>query len=89
MLLRLPYFLCAEEHGGSMPMNFLRRIEHASFPLAVHDETDIQCAAVLAAAELIEVSLPKTSDETGLSGVILRITPIGRAALNRDRQKSS
>lgn len=66
-----------------MPMNFLRRIEDASFPLAVHEQADIQCAAVLAAAGLVEVNLPEPGDSTGRGGVILRITPTGRAALNR------
>ncbi|MET3915174.1 hypothetical protein ABID97_001956 [Variovorax sp. OAS795] len=67
-----------------MPMNFLRRIEDASFPLAIRDEADIQCAAVLAAAELIEANLPGPESSTD-GGVILRITPQGRAQLNRLR----
>ena len=54
-----------------MPMNFLRRIEEASFPLAIHEEADIQCAAVLAAAELIEANLPEADDLSGRRGVIL------------------
>ena len=66
-----------------MPMNFLRRIEHASFPLAVHEEGDIQCAAVLAAAQLIEANLPDPGAVPGKSGVVLRITPMGRAELSR------
>lgn len=69
-----------------MPMNFLRRIENASFPLAVHEEADIQCAAVLAAAELIEANLPDPCDAARRGGLILRITPRGRAELNRARE---
>jgi hypothetical protein len=64
-------------------MNFLRRIENASFPLAIHEEADIQCAAVLVAAELIEANLPEPDDVAGRRGVILRITPRGRAELKR------
>jgi hypothetical protein len=41
-----------------MPMDFLRRIEHASFPLAIEDENDINCVAVLAAAKLVEAHVP-------------------------------
>lgn len=66
-----------------MPMNLLRRIEHASFPLAIHEEGDIQCAAVLAAAQLIEANLPEPGLFSGGKGMILRITPMGRAELKR------
>lgn len=68
-----------------MPMDFLRRIEDASFPLSVHEESDIQCAAVLAAAGLIEANLPEQGKVPGRSGVILRNTSKGRAELNRLR----
>lgn len=68
-----------------MPMNFLRRIENASFPLAIHQESDIECAAVLVAANLVEANLPEAGDGAGCGGVILRITPLGRAELNRPR----
>ncbi|MCR8958803.1 hypothetical protein M0765_014015 [Variovorax sp. S2] len=68
-----------------MPMNFLRRIEHASFPLAIHEEADTQCAAVLAAAGLVEANLPDPNNIEDRGGVILRITPEGRAELNRTR----
>jgi hypothetical protein len=74
-----------------MPMDFLRRIEHASFPLAIEDEADINCVAVLAAADLIEAHLPPVSPSTNRShGVaILRITPLGRAELRRSRNKQA
>jgi len=68
-----------------MPMNFLRRIEDASFPLPIHEEADIQCAAVLAAAGLVEANLPGPNNTEGRGGVILRITPLGRAELKRTR----
>jgi len=66
-----------------MPMEFLRRIESASFPLAIHEAADIQRAAVLVAAQLIEANLPDPDSATQLPGVVLRITPRGRAELNR------
>jgi len=68
-----------------MPMNFLRRIEEASFPLAIHEEADIQCAAVLSAAGLVEANLPGPNNTEGRGGIILRITPEGRAELKRTR----
>lgn len=69
-----------------MPMDFLRSIEEASFPLAIHDEADVQRAAVLVAAKLIDANLPGPDDDAGRFGVILRITPLGRAELARLRQ---
>jgi hypothetical protein len=70
-----------------MPMDFLRRIEDASFPLVIHEEADIQCAAVLVAANLVEANLPEPGDPVGHAAVILRITPMGRAELSRMREK--
>jgi len=69
-----------------MPMDFLRSIEEASFPLAIHDEADVQRAAVLVAAKLIDANLPEPGDDAERYGVILRITPLGLAELARLRQ---
>lgn len=66
-----------------MPMDFLQRIQDASFPLVVHQQTDIECAAVLAAAGLVEANLPEPDDSTCRGGLILRITPMGRAELKK------
>jgi hypothetical protein len=72
-----------------MPMDFLRRIENASFPLAVTETTDIHNVAVLAAAELIEAVLPPATEEAGgKPAIVLRITPLGRAELTRLRRES-
>ena len=70
-----------------MPMDFLRRIEDASFPLAVKSEREIQCTAVLAAADFVEAVLPPSGSEGADKrvAVIIRITPLGRAELNRTR----
>ncbi|MET3390626.1 hypothetical protein ABIC33_001249 [Variovorax sp. 1140] len=70
-----------------MPMDFLRRIEEASFPLVVREQGDIDCAAVLVAANLIEANLPEPGDRLNRPAVILRITPQGRTALARLRRQ--
>jgi hypothetical protein len=73
-------------YGATMPMDFLRRIEQASFPLEIHEEADVHNAAVLAAAQLIEAVLPPPSSDPGNRGaVIVRITPLGRRELDRLR----
>jgi len=72
-----------------MPMDFLRRIEDASLPLAIHEKAEIECAAVLVAAGLIEANLPDVDDAGKHGGVILRITPRGRAELSRTRPGQS
>ncbi|QRF62993.1 hypothetical protein [Variovorax paradoxus] len=66
-----------------MPMDFLRRIEDARFPLELHDEADIRNSIVLEAAELIEAQLPGVdAPPADASAIIFRITPQGRAALS-------
>jgi len=72
-----------------MPMDFLRRIEDATFPLVVLEQADINCAAVLAAATLIDANLPEPGDHLNRSAVILRITPHGRTELARLRKRSA
>ena len=66
-----------------MPMDFLRRIEQAKFPLAVEDFNDVNNVAVLKAAGLIEAELVQAveGDPDTCCAVIKRITPEGRAAL--------
>ncbi|MDP9877310.1 hypothetical protein J2W25_001617 [Variovorax boronicumulans] len=70
-----------------MPMDFLWRIEDQAFPLTVTDPVDIRNAAVLVAAGLVEAELPNESDASERPGVVLCITPLGRAALKRMRDK--
>lgn len=73
-----------------MPMDFLKRIEDASFPLALSEASDIRCAVVLAAADLIEANLPPADVPLeGAHAVILRITPQGRAALSKAERKGA
>lgn len=65
-----------------MPMDFLMRIRHQSFPLTVTEPDQINSAAVLLAAGLIDGSVPlPRRDETGLAlppAVIENITDLGR-----------
>lgn len=66
-----------------MPMDFLKRVEHEAFPLAVTDPMDIRNVAVLVAAGLVEASLPDEGESGDLPAVVLRITPHGRGELER------
>lgn len=70
-----------------MPMDFLRRIEDATFPLEVTDLKDIHSAAVLVAAGLIEADIPPEVDSPTRPAVVVQITPMGRVALGRMRAK--
>jgi hypothetical protein len=66
-----------------MPMDFLRKIEKAVFPLAVEDFADANNVAVLKAAGLVEAELIEAvaGDPDTCCAVVIRITPEGRAAL--------
>jgi len=64
-----------------MPMDYLRRIEDAAFPLTVRDEADINCSAVLLAAGYIVAEIPPYG--TDLPAVIWSITALGRTELRK------
>lgn len=69
-----------------MPMDYLRRIEAATFPLRVEDSTDINNVAVLKAAGLVEAELedaPSSDPASREVAVVQRITPLGRVTLER------
>jgi hypothetical protein len=71
-----------------MSFNYLRKIEHAVFPLTVTDEHEIYCVAVLKAAGMIEALLPESAEgKTNLDRpeptIVRQITAMGRAALAR------
>lgn len=71
-----------------MPMDFLRRIKDAEFPLELHDVADIRNAIVLEAAELIEAQLPVVNAPlTDARAIVLRITAQGRAAISKSRAR--
>jgi hypothetical protein len=66
-----------------MPMDFLRRIEKAEFPLPVEDFADVNNVAALKAAGLIEAEITEAvpGDPDTCCAVVTRITPEGHAAL--------
>jgi len=66
-----------------MPMDFLRKIEHAEFPLAVEDFNDVNNVAVLKAAGQVEADLVQAvqGDPDTCCAIVLRITLDGRIAL--------
>lgn len=68
-----------------MPMDFLRKIEQAEFPLVVEDFNDVNNVTVLKAAGLLEANLVEAvaGDSDTACAIVLRITPEGRAALAR------
>ena len=71
-----------------MPVDYLRKIEHETFPLRVDDPCDLQCVAILKAQGLIEGAI---SPPGGVKGVpsqrayalVLRITPLGHMELSK------
>lgn len=69
-----------------MPMDFLRKIERAKFPLAVEDFKDVNNVTVLKAAGLVEADLVEAvpGDPDTCCAIVLRITAEGRAALDRN-----
>lgn len=72
----------------AMPMDFLRKIEKADFPLRVDAFGDINNVLVLQAAGLVEAEHPGgpgVPDERAEVVLVLRITPAGRATLERLR----
>ena len=71
-------------------MDFLRRIEAGPFPMEVRNPADLRSAAVLVAAELIEADLmPPVDGDAERPGYVLRIAPLGKAALAHDCAKKS
>lgn len=64
-----------------MARDFLRKIEHAAFPIEAREPQDIRNAAVLRAAGMLEAILPPEPFDAHSAGTILGITPLGRAEL--------
>lgn len=70
-----------------MPLDFLRKVQHAQLPLSVPDSHGIQCLAVLKAAGYVKAAIPKPSKGRDTYGhqepaLLLQITDRGRKALN-------
>lgn len=77
-----------------MPMDYLRSIENAEFPLQVQDPKQINNLAVLKAAGLVRAEFVRTGKLTPGSellevATVLGITPVGRKALAEDRKDDS
>jgi len=69
-----------------MPLDFLRRISNEPLPLTVSGQQEIDQLRVLAAAQMIDVSLPSVGS-TGVA-VVHQITGYGRAALSAPARRS-
>ncbi|MDH6170035.1 hypothetical protein M2282_005205 [Variovorax boronicumulans] len=72
-----------------MPMDFLMKIEKAEFPLKVDSFDDINNVLVLKAAGLVDAEMltPQPGDAGGRpeAAIVIRITPVGRVALERKK----
>ncbi|MGO4396340.1 hypothetical protein AB4Z46_33840 [Variovorax sp. M-6] len=73
-----------------MPMDYLRRIENAEFPLSVTDINEIGYVAILKAAGLVEAAVPlpyRDPDGTTVQApaIVAEITQKGREELARLR----
>lgn len=71
-----------------MPLDYLRKIQDAKFPLKVEEPREVDCVAVLIAAKLVEgtISSPAdrdASDPDAEFAIVERITVLGRAELAR------
>ena len=68
-----------------MPMDYLKRIEKADFPLRVEAAKDINNVAVLSAAGFVEAEIlkpiPNDPGATGEVAYVFAITPLGRQKL--------
>jgi hypothetical protein len=69
-----------------MPLDYLRKIGNAVFPLRTEDPAEINSVAVLDAAGMVEATLPPPccaaqSSQKFKQAVVLRVTPLGRTAL--------
>lgn len=75
------------------PLAYLRKIEHASFPLRVEVRDELHCVEALKQAGFIDAAIrPPSASETDSDtsespelATIRRITPLGRAELARGR----
>lgn len=75
-----------------MPMELLAKIRDENFPMMLTDAADVNSAAVLQAAKLIDADIPELIQVSGEPAcqppaTIQRITRLGRIALD-DRDKA-
>jgi hypothetical protein len=74
-----------------MPLDYLRKIQHAELPLRVEDPKEIDCVAVLLAAGMVAAFISKPSSRTQPDppielAIVEGITALGRAELARRRE---
>jgi hypothetical protein len=79
-----------ESRKTPSPLEHLRKFEHSRFPLRVEDPKEIRLVAVLKAAGLVDATITHAPNlmerqDNYEQAFILRITPLGRAALDRIR----
>lgn len=72
-----------------MPLDFLRKIEHAEFPLTVTDDSEIADLEILKGACLVIAAIPPRAGGSAHGeqrrAVVLQITQDGRSLLARHR----
>lgn len=70
-----------------MPREYLKKIEHAAFPLRSEDEHEIECIYILRAAGMLEAAVtPGKGPDRFELAVVYRITLKGRHELDRLRR---
>lgn len=71
--------------NARMPRDYLKKIEHAAFPMQVEDAYEIRCLYVLQAANLVDVDIVSTRAVGWATerATVRGITPMGRAELAR------
>ena len=62
-----------------LPIDYLREIEHASFPLDETDPGKVHCVELLCAVSYLDATVTKAADQ--LRARVRRITWMGRVAL--------
>ncbi|MGJ7614964.1 MULTISPECIES: hypothetical protein [unclassified Variovorax] len=72
------------------PLDYLRRIKGAAFPLRVEDHEEINCVEALKQAGYVDASISaaliwKGSGTPQELAIVKRITPLGRAQLGRGK----
>lgn len=78
--------------GTAMPINFLRKIEFATFPLLITAASDIRKVALLHTSLLLVAKAAEPIVGSGVDPapvIVVEITRTGRAVLSNFRSKQS
>lgn len=73
---------------SAMAFDYLLKIERAHFPLLIGDPYEVECIHVLRAAELIEAEITAAAEDNSQTAVVRRITPMGRAEIERIKRRA-